>query len=625
MSKPVVRSKEADLAAGTAGIHNAPTCLKNHPSGYIFRYCIPKDVQAVVKRTELRYSLRTGKLGFAKAGSRAMAMAAHRIIYYAETNSGRQFNMKVTLQIVEADVLIIGSGIAGLEAALSVSKSGRQPLLVSKAPIGKANNTVLAGGAFTCATDDFSVEAHIEKTLQSGCRINNKLLVEQFVKRAPEMIKNLREMGLSGIAHRTGFHCRVSSMVGGPDICAVLVRACRKAGVQFLENMVVTDLIIHAGRCGGAVGFNKRTGERYGMRSGAVLLATGGAGAAYQQNDNAPGATGDGYLLALEAGLELMDMEFVQFYPLVYAGSGRGRMIIPAAFGDLGEIINRQGEDLKKKYGLYEKPVAIVSRDRLSQALFKELMLGNDVDGALLLDMRKADDSQILFDEDLKTRFKKKISYDTEPVKIIPACHHIMGGVSVDMTCRTEIEGLFAAGEIVGGIHGANRVGGNALCEAMVFGEQAGVSASRYAAIGTPFQGFEKLAKNAAARRFNAGDSGNSDVAALMKRLKKTLWDDIGIVRSRVSLEKGIAQLDAILSDLKRADADSLVERCRQFECRCAAITGKAIALSALARTESRGAHYREDHPHQRGAWLKHVHVQMKDQDIHIRRIEPVI
>ena len=532
--------------------------------------------------------------------------------------------MNAPLQIVEADVLVIGSGIAGLEAALSVSKSGRQPLLVSKAPMGKANNTFLAGGAFTSATDDFSVEAHIEKTLESGCRLNNKLLVEQFVKRAPDKIKKLREMGLSGKSHRTGFHCRVSSMVGGPGIIAVLVRACRKAGVRFLENMVVTDLIIHAGRCGGAVGFNKRTGERYGLRSGAVLLATGGAGAAYLQNDNAPGATGDGYLLALEAGLELMDMEFVQFYPLVYAGSGRGHMIIPAAFGDIGEIVNRQGEDLKKKYELYEKPVAIVSRDRLSQALFKELTLGNDVDGALLLDMRKADDSQIPFNDDLKTRFKKKISYDTQPVKIIPACHHTMGGVSVDMKCRTEIEGLFAAGEIVGGIHGANRVGGNALCEAMVFGELAGISASRYVGNGRPFQGFERLAEISVEKRFNSGGSGNIDVAVLMKRLKKTLWDYIGIVRSSVSLEKGIAQIDAILSDLKLADANSPVERCRLFECKSAAIAGQAIALSALERTESRGAQYREDHPHEQGAWLKHVHVKMKEQDIHISRIEPV-
>jgi L-aspartate oxidase len=162
--------------------------------------------------------------------------------------------MKAPLQIVEADVLVIGSGIAGLEAALSVSTSGRRPLLVSKAPVGKANNTILAGGAFTCGTDDFSVTAHIEKTLESGCRLNNQLLVEQFVKRAPDKVKNLREMGLSGKSHRTGFHCRVSSMVGGPDICAVLVRACRKAGVRFLENVVVTDLIIHTGRCGGRSG-----------------------------------------------------------------------------------------------------------------------------------------------------------------------------------------------------------------------------------------------------------------------------------------------------------------------------------------------------------------------------------
>jgi fumarate reductase (CoM/CoB) subunit A len=533
--------------------------------------------------------------------------------------------MKAPLQIIDTDVLIIGSGIAGLEAALAVSKSGKKPLLVSKAPMGKANNTILAGGAFTCATDAFSVEAHIEKTLQSGCRLNTRQLVEEFVRRAPDKIKDLRDMGLSGKSHRTGFHCRSSSMVGGPDICAVLIRACRNERIRFLEHMVVTDLITEAGRCRGALGFNKRTGERFGLRSGAVILATGGAGAAYQQNDNAPGANGDGYLLALEAGLELKDMEFVQFYPMAYAGSGRGHMIIPAVFGDIGDIVNRQGEDIKKKYGLNEKPIAIVSRDRLSQALFKELVLGNDVDGALLLDMRNADDSQLLFNEDLKIRFRKKISYDTEPVKITPACHHTMGGVSVDIQCRTEIEGLFAAGEIVGGIHGANRVGGNALCEAMVFGEEAGISAARYGENLKTFTGFEKLAETTAQRRFHSGDSGNTDVAALFRSVKKILWENFGIIRSRVSLEKGIKKIDAVLLGLKHAGADSPFEHCRLFECRSAAVSGKAIAVSALERTESRGAHYREDCPDEQDAWLKHVHVRMNDGNIHISRMTPVI
>jgi fumarate reductase (CoM/CoB) subunit A len=534
--------------------------------------------------------------------------------------------MNPQLQIVDSDVLIIGSGIAGLEAALSVLKSGRHPLLVSKAPIGKANNTILAGGAFTCATDDFSVEAHIEKTLQSGCRINNKQLVEQFAKRAPDKIKTLQDMGLFGKSHPTGFHCRSTSMVGGPDISAVLVRACRKAGIRFLENMVLTDLIIHSGRCRGALGFNKRTGERYGLKSGAVILATGGAGASYRQNDNAPGATGDGYLLALEAGLELVDMEFVQFYPMAYAGSGRGHMIIPAVFADIGEIVNRHGEDLKKKYGLFEKPVAIVSRDRLSQALFRELVLGNDVDGALLLDMRKADDSQLLFNENLKARFRKKISYDTVPVKIIPACHHTMGGVSVDVECRTEIEGLFAAGEITGGIHGANRVGGNALCEAMVLGEQAGISASRHVENLKPFTGFEIRAEKVAKRRFDPEISGSMDVSTLMRSLKKSLWECVGIIRSRITLEKGIAQIDGILSDLKHVRADSPVEHHRLFECRSAAVAGKTIAVSALKRTESRGAHYREDYPAEQDAWLKHIHVRMNaGGDIGISRIEPVV
>ncbi len=529
--------------------------------------------------------------------------------------------MKPNLQIVDTDVLIIGSGIAGLEAALTVSKSGKKPLLVSKSPMGKANNTTLAGGAFTCATDAFDIDAHIQKTLESGCMLNNINLVERFVRGAPDKLKELRNMGLSGSSLPTGFHCRTSGFIGGPDISKVLVTACRSEGIRFAENMVVTDLILDEGRCCGAIGFHKFSGEAYGLRSKAVVLATGGSGASFLQNDNAPGSTGDGYLLGLEAGLELMDMEFVQFYPLAHAGSGRGHMIIPSFFGDIGKILNRHGEDLKEKYSLHEKPIAIVCRDRLSQALFRELSQGNDVEGALLLDARKVPESQIMLNDELKVRFKKKISYDIAPIRIIPACHHTMGGVLIDEQGRTECEGLYAAGEVVGGIHGANRMGGNALSEAMVFGESAAASAVEYAETSKIQNQFKFIFKNVAEKRFKNIGEGGADINELMKRVKKTLWENVGIVRCEKSLLNGIERIDRLLSELKHQKVGNPRAFCRLFECRSAALTGKAIAVSALKRTESRGAHFREDYPTESYEWRKHVHVRMLDGDIKISRI----
>lgn len=243
---------------------------------------------------------------------------------------------RLNMNLTDSDVLIIGSGVAGLRAALEVARRGKRPLLVSKSPLGKANNTYLAGGTYAFSTDNFSAEAHIEKTLESGRGLNDRSLVKTMVGEAPSLVMELNGMGLNGTLQETGLSCRGSRMTGGLETNRILVRACRDAGVQFLENIMVTNLITDRQRCFGAAGFHKRTGVFYGFRSRAVLLATGGAGAIYAQNDNAPGITGDGYALAMGAGLELIDLEFVQFYPTVYAGTGRPRDTIPPFFTDLG-------------------------------------------------------------------------------------------------------------------------------------------------------------------------------------------------------------------------------------------------------------------------------------------------
>ena len=522
--------------------------------------------------------------------------------------------MGTDLQIVETDVLVVGSGIAGLAGALEIAATGTRVLLVSKAPAGKANNTILAGGGFRAATDTFGFDAHIAKTLEGGRRLNDPRLVACFVERAPEKIRELVALGLSGEFHETGFRTRSPAYIGGPNITSVLVRECRKAGVRIMDRVVVTDLISADGVCCGALGFNKVSGERFGFRAGAILLATGGAGAVYAQNDNAPGSTGDGYVLCLEAGLELIDMEFVQFYPLTYAGSGHSQMLIPPVFADCGKIINRAGEDIKEKYGLFDKPVAVVSRDRFSQAIFREVRSGNGVDGTLLLDLTNVPDSRIPLDERFKSIFRKRISYHTHPVKITPACHHTMGGVVIDPDGRTSLDGLYAAGEVVGGIHGANRMGGNALSEALVFGTVAARCAADFAASKKDCPAFEALAAETAAKRFPPADrSGSRDryPRKQMHRLAEILWEKVGIVRSKASLKSGIREIEAILGRLDAIPTNGPQSFCRYLACRNAAITGKAIAVSALERTESRGAHYREDFLEEDPDWLCHLVVRM--------------
>lgn len=535
--------------------------------------------------------------------------------------------MKKSLTIVDTDVLVMGSGIAGLQAALTVAAHGKKPLLVSKSPMGKANNTILAGGAFTHASDQFSTEAHFRKTMESGNMLNDRALVKCFVELAPEKIKALNQRGLAGQFHKTGFYFRTDALLGGPNLSRVLVKACRETGVDFLENVMITDLLTDGSACLGAVGFHKRTGEFYAFRSGSVVLATGGAGFIYARNDNAPGTTGDGYALALEAGLELRDMEFVQFYPLIYAGGGRCHMILPAFFGDLGRIVNRQGEDIKEKYALHLKPIVIVCRDGLSQALFREIAMGNGVDDALLLDVRGTDESQMPISEDLRVRFRKKIAYDTEPIKITPACHHTMGGLVIDAGGRTGLEGLFAAGEVVGGIHGANRMGGNALSEGLVFGELAALSALEHAASRPQGVDVRKPAEAAMERRLGAADpnlKSGANLGALIGKLKQVMWHKAGIVRSGHTLTEALAVMDDTLDKLKRLSARSPLELCRLLEVKNAALSGKAIVRAALSRTESRGSHFREDFPSEEPGWLKAIFIHMADGGPEVSRIVPL-
>ncbi|MBN2568771.1 MAG: FAD-binding protein [Deltaproteobacteria bacterium] len=529
---------------------------------------------------------------------------------------------------IDTDVLIIGSGIAGLKAALEVTKAGKECIVVSKYPVGKATNTTLGGGAFSVSTDKFSPEEHMQKTLNSGRMLNNRELVERFVNNARSDVQELVNLGLKAHFHDTGFRCLSPYLVGGPMITKALVKAVRGANIRCVENIMITDLMVTDKTCRGAVGFHKENGEWYGFQARAVILATGGAGAIYARNDNTTGATGDGYALALLAGLELMDMEFVQFYPLVYAGSGRARMILPSYFGDAGNIINRRGEDLKDKYSLPRRLIATVTRDQLAQALFREIKMGNDVDGAIILDMRQADRSTLPLSDDLLELYKKKTSYDTKPLKIAPACHHTMGGILIDADGHTELKGLFAAGEVTGGIHGANRMGGNAYSEALVFGGCAARAASREIADTTIISDFEGLVKDCAGKwnaLLNTGADKRSEVFATMENLKQVLWEKAGIIRDEASLQEGIEKTGDISGAVQSLRARNINELYRIVECRNAVLTGLSIALAAIERKESRGSHYREDYPAENKEWERHVYVAMKGEKPAVSRIIPAI
>jgi succinate dehydrogenase/fumarate reductase flavoprotein subunit len=385
---------------------------------------------------------------------------------------------------------------------------------------------------------------------------------------------------------------------------------CGRSGVRFIDGVVITDLAASEGVCCGAAGFRRSEGSTVAFRAAAVVLATGGAGGLFHFNDNAPGSYGEGCALALDAGLELVDMEFVQFYPLIRADCGSKHMMLPAVFADPAKIINKSGEDLKEKYGLKSGSIARVMRDRFSRAIFKEIREGEGVDDAVLMDIRDIDTTNMLLSPASLRKFEKILDFRARPLKIRPAAHFTMGGVKTDAEGRTALQGLYAVGEVTGGLHGANRLGGNALSEAVVFGTRCGKALGGDLSPACSKSAFEASLEKLFEEKFRPhGTSGNTRPPISFKALREILWNKAGIIRSDKSLKETLAVIDRIMEWFRDSGPSEPVERLRLSPFRAAVLTARSIVIPAIERTESRGAHYREDYPEESASWLKNIHI----------------
>jgi len=332
----------------------------------------------------------------------------------------------------------------------------------------------------------------------------------------------------------------------------------------------------------------------------ALVLATGGAGALFRRHDNPRRMLGDGYLLALNAGAVLQHMEFVQFYPLGVAEPGLPPFLIPPRLADLGGLFNGKGEEIHDKYNITERPAGERARDRLSQALFME----NHRHGEeVWLDLTKVSDAQWHsdpFSGSTRKMLGDRYGAAEKPLRIAPMAHHVMGGIQIDTRGFTSVPGFFAAGEVTGGVHGANRMGGNALSETLVFGKRAGDAAAQWAV--ESGQSSQKTGVNVLERFLKQSSKTGTDLetGSLTGQLQQIMWTDGGILRN----QKGLTQtLDIVKSIQQQADESSLEsppdEIQRVLELRSAAATAGLILEAAQRREESRGAHFREDFPEQ--------------------------
>jgi succinate dehydrogenase/fumarate reductase flavoprotein subunit len=516
------------------------------------------------------------------------------------------------VRAVDSDVLVLGSGGAGLRAAIEVDSRGLKTVITSKAPAGMNNCTVVAGGGFRAAFEGLTPEEHMKDTIEVGKRLNDKHLVEIFTKEGAERILEMRSYGVEVRVHKTGASIGSIPNLMGLGMTKPMVEYAKSKGIEFIDNVAVTKLLKRRDKVVGAVGYDVKHEEPIVFSSKAVVLATGGAGAIYKRTDCPIMTTGDGYSLGLHAGARLRDMEFVQFFPLALAEPGQPPYLIGGPITEEGRIINSLGEDIPKKYNLRARPLVLKSRDLLSRALMMEITQGGGVDGTVLIDARevfKMHSDRHLTNAGTQQFLVEKLRAAEKPFRVAPVCHFCMGGLVIGEYGYTGIPGLYAAGEVVGGIHGANRHGGNALTEILVFGARAGRAASEYAGKAKEVKDLDL--PEIELRRYESileRDQGYSP-HDVMDRLRQTMWAKAGIIRDSTSLAEAFEEVFELKLMAERIAARKGRDMLVALETSMALESAEMIIRAAMERKESRGAHYRIDYPAEDPRWLKPIYV----------------
>ncbi len=529
------------------------------------------------------------------------------------------------METLTTDILVIGSGLAGLLSALEAERAGLPVLIVGKFAIGMGTNTSLANGVFTASNSVFSKEEHLRATLESGRGLNHVDQVKRLIEKGPDSIEKLRDYGAPVLEKRNGYitdRPEGSSQLPGVFLIKPLVERLRNSTVKVLPGLVVFDLVVEEGQVRGAFGF-LRDGKACLIQSRAVILATGGAGAIYRRNDNQKSILGDGYALALRAGLSLFDLEFVQFYPFALGEPKLSPFLLYPPYPQEVGLFNEKGEDLLERFNLSQdlNQAVISQRDRLSIALYHASQSGDVFFDLTQVPREKWERYP------LNLLRKSKFPFHHRPFLVSPAVHFFMGGVEIDENGRTSLPGLFAAGEVTWGIHGANRLGGNALTECAVFGALSGQSAAEHAHQKERAQEssnlfpealmkkWDRKARSYLRRRRETFDRPKD----LLKELKDLAWKFASPDREEESLKEGMERLASIEKRIGKVYAATVNDLFRKRDLENVALLLKTILRGSLLRMESRGSFFRKDFPDQDDKnWLKSTCYRLEKGELQI-------
>ena len=576
------------------------------------------------------------------------------------------------------DVLIIGAGGAGLRAAVEAREAGLRVAIICKSLFGKAHTVMAEGGAAASmgnVNDNDNWMVHFRDTMRGGKFLNHYRMAELHAKESPDRIWELEVWGalfdrtkegkisqrnfggheyprLAHVGDRTGLEL-IRTMQ--QRIVALQQKDGRETGdmeshIKVFAELTITDILKENGKISGAYGYWRESGSEVLFEAPAVVIATGGVGKTFKITSNSWEGTGDGHALALKAGANLVDMEFLQFHPtgMVWPPSVRGILVTESVRGEGGVLTNNKGERFmfkyipdvfKDKYADNEaeadrwyldqdnnrRPPELLPRDEVARAINSEVKAGRGTEhGGVFLDVSKRIPADVIKKRlpSMWHQFYELAGVDItkEAMEVGPTCHYVMGGVEVepDNAAAVGVPGLFAAGEVAGGMHGSNRLGGNSLSDLLVFGRRAGMGAVEYVKNNGDNPVSEASIKAAAARiEAPFSREGGENSYSLHAELQEVTHNLVGIIRTGAEIEEAIEKI----ADIRKRSANVSVAGGRKFnpgfhlafDLDNMLLVAESTAKSALRREESRGGHTRDDFPGMNSTWRQVNHISSFD------------